>query len=251
MTDKTGKLKPPSNDHPDDKVRALVEAGIDLVPLGSSVSRLASELFPKQAEMQRRQWEGEITDRTNEHAGRLDEHDSIISPKTTVTGVGAKLIVALAQAPGDGMAGRGRDLDEIAKLLPAEDKQGIEDAVFDLEQLGLVTLQRAIGKHWWLQLTPVFYEQIDHQVMGWDTRSDAVTLANLLLADDTRGHTAELHKASGWDKRRFNPAFQILADHVPQGLVSREIQPHYPSSSIVMTPDVRASLRRFVSASNG
>lgn len=248
MSDKSDKLKPPSHDHPDDKVRALVEVGVDLIPLGSSVTRLASELFPKQAEKQRRQWEIAVTDRTNEHTGHLDEHDKVLSHKTTITGVGAKLIVALATAPGDGMAGSGRTLDEIAKLLPDEDKRAIEDAVFDLQQLGLVTLERATGKNWWLRLMPTFYEQIDCQVMGWNTHADALTLANLLLADDTRGRTAVLHEASGWDKRRFNPAFRMLMDHVPQGMVRRKIQLHYPSSSIVMTPEVRASLRRFILA---
>lgn len=247
MTDDSDKLKPPSHDHPDDKIRAVVEAGIDLVPLGSTVTRLAGELFPKQAEKQRQKWEVDVTGRTNEHTDRLDEHEEIISPKTTITGLGAKLLVALAQAPGDGMAGRGLSLDELAKLLPDEDKQSIEDAVFDLENLGLVTLWRALSS-WSLRLTPMFYEQIDPQVMGWDTHTDAVTLGNLLVADETRGRTAVLHEASGWDKRRFNPAFEMLLRHVPQGLISREIQPHYPSSSIVMTPEVRASLRRFISS---
>ena len=248
MADDSDKLKPPSHDHPGDKVRAFAEAGIDMVPLGSSVTRLATELFPNQAEKQRRQWEVDVTGRTNEHTDRLDEHDKVISPKTTITGVGAKLIVVLATAPGDGMQGRGRTLDDLAKLLPDEDKQAIQDAAFDLEQHGLVTLQKFISGEWLLRLTPTFYEQIDPQVMGWDTHADAVTLANLLLADDKRGRTAVLHEASGWDKRRFNPAFQILVHQVPQGLVSREIQPDYPSSCIVMTPDVRASLRRFIAA---
>lgn len=243
--DETSVLKPPLYDHPDDKLRAIAEAGIQLIPLGDSILRLVGEFAPTQTEKQRRRWETDVTSSVNDHASRIAEHDKIISPKITITGVCAKLIVALATAPGDGMRGRGRTPDDLAKLLPGEGRQAIQDAAFDLERLGLVTMARAFGNHWWLKCTPMFYEQVDPQVMGWVTRSDAVKLAKLLLEDEARSRTAILHEASGWEKRRFNPAFQMLLHHLPDGFISREQQSDYPSSSVVMSPEVIASLRRF------
>lgn len=170
------------------------------------------------------------------------------TPKESLTGVAVKLAVALAQAPGDGMHEKARSLDEIVVLLPGEDTQAVEEAVFELESLGLVKITRAIGKHWWLRLTQLFYEQVDHQVMGWNTNEDARTLAKLLLEDESRTATVRLHESSGWGKRRFNPAFQALINQIPDERISKERQPNYPSNSLFLLPEDRARLRRFVSA---
>jgi hypothetical protein len=110
---------------------------------------------------------------------------------------------------------------DLIVLLPDEDPQAIQDAVFDLESLGLVEIVRTIGKHWWLHLTQMFYEQVDHQVMGWNTYDDARTLAKLLLEDEARAATSKLHEISGWDKRRFNPAFRALLNHIPDERISK------------------------------
>ncbi|MEZ2142247.1 hypothetical protein AAE026_08065 [Bradyrhizobium sp. DN5] len=114
----------------------------------------------------------------------------------------------------------------------------------------MTDIQRAIGRHWWLRLNQDFYEQVDHQVMGWGstTEQDARTLANLLLEDEGRERTSALHAASGWEKRRFNPAFQFLLNVIPDERASREIQPDYPSSSIFLLDEDKALLRRFLAA---
>lgn len=240
-------ITPPSNDQPADKVRAVIEAGVEAVPLvGGSLNRLAEEFLPTQAAKARTAWEGAISDRTNEHTTRLDRHDDLLSPKTTLTGLPAELAVALAREPGDGMRGPGRDLDHLCQLLPEADRAALQDAAFELKALNLVQIDRALGPHWWLRLEPSFYEQIDRQVMGWSTVEDACTLAELLLADDARQRTAVLHEASGWEKRRFNPAFRFLLRFIDDRRISREIQANYPSSSVCLLPEDRAALRAFV-----
>jgi hypothetical protein len=170
------------------------------------------------------------------------------SPKTSLTGVAVTLAVSLAISPGDGMRGHGRTLDDLVSLVPNESPQAVEGAAFDLEALGLVEIRRAIGKFWWLYLTQRFYEQIDKQVMGWNTYDDARTLAKLLLEDETRTRTSKLHETSGWDKRRFNPAFRALLDQISEEHISKEIQPNYPSAFVVLGPEDSASLRRFTRA---
>ena len=83
--------------------------------------------------------------------------------------------------------------------------------------------------------------------MGWgsSTEEDARALANLLLEDEARERTQTLHAASGWETRRFNPAFQALLRLIPDGRVSGEIQPDYPAWSLSLIPEDRAALRRF------
>src|SRR5450759_2748231 len=98
-------IRSPAKDHPDDRARVPLEAALGIIPGMSSVLKLSGEWFPTQAQKSRGKWEGTISARTNEHADRLDEHDEALNPTTTLTGVSVQLAVALACAPGDGMAG--------------------------------------------------------------------------------------------------------------------------------------------------
>ncbi|WP_193395275.1 hypothetical protein [Bradyrhizobium pachyrhizi] len=243
-------IKPPEQNHPDNRVRSLVEALAGEVPLGGMVVKLAGDLVPTPAQKARTEWEGAISERTNEHSERLDRHTQMLAPSTTLVGISVDLAVALARAPGDGMAGRGLTLDDLCKLLPGANREDVEKAAFDLNSLSLTDVERAFGGHWWLRLNQRFYEQVDHQVMGWKstTEQDARTLAKLLLEDERRTRTSALHAASGWEKRRFNPAFRRLLRVIPNERASQERQPDYPSSSIFLLDEDKALLRRFIAA---
>jgi hypothetical protein len=239
-------IKAPERAHPDDKVRTTLQAAVDAAPLGGTINRLLDELIPTKAQKARETWEGEISERTNEHSERLDRHEKLITRKVTLAGVARQLAIALALVPSDGMRGRGLTIDDLCTMLPGVSPKEVEDAAFDLHSHKLVKIQRAVGKHWWLHFTQRFYEEIDRHVMNWSTEADARTLAQLLMQDETRGRTATLHEASGWEKRRFNPAFQLLLRFIPKGRVSREIQPDYPSSYLSLICEDRAALRKFV-----
>jgi hypothetical protein len=241
-------ILPPETKHPDDRARVPLEAALGVIPVVSGLVKLVGEFVPTQAQKSRSKWEGAISARTNEHADRLDEHDQALNPTTTLTGVSVQMAVALARAPGDGMAGRGRMLADLCALLPDVERKDVEQAAFELNSHGLVKIDRAIGRDsWWLRLTQKFYEQVDHQVMGWgsSTEEDARTLAKLLLEDEAREWTPTLHAASGWEARRFNPAFQALLRLIPDERVSGEVQPDYPARSLSLIPEDRAALRKF------
>jgi hypothetical protein len=241
-------IKPPEKDHPDDRARVPLEAALGLIPGMGGVLKLIGEWFPTRAQKSRGKWEGAITDQTNEHSDRLDDHDQALNPTTTLTGVAVQLAVALARAPGNGMAGRGRMLADLCALLPDVERKEVEQAAFELNSHGLVKIERTMGRdNWWLRLTQKFYEQVDHQVMGWgsSTTEDARALATLLLEDEAREWTPKLHAASGWETRRFNPAFQALLRLIPDERVSGEVQPDYPARSLSLIPEDRAALRRF------
>ncbi|MEZ2142246.1 hypothetical protein AAE026_08060 [Bradyrhizobium sp. DN5] len=74
-------IKPPVKNHPDEKVRSFVEAVASEVPLGGMVVKLAGDLVPTQAQKARTEWEGAISERTNEHSERLDRHAQMTSAK--------------------------------------------------------------------------------------------------------------------------------------------------------------------------
>jgi len=253
MTDKPVErppIAPPRTKHPDDRARVPLEAAISLIPGGSAITKLVGEFVPTQAQKSRGKWEVAVSERTNENTSRIDDHDQVLNPTTTLTGVAVELAVALARAPGDGMIGPRRMLADLCALLPDVDREDVEQAALDLNSHGLVTITRAIGRdNWWLRLTQKFYEQVDHQVMGWgsSTEKDARTLAKLLLEDEAREWTPTLHAVSGWELRRFNPAFEALLRCIPEGRVSQERQPDYPARSLSLIPEDSAVLRRFAS----
>jgi len=226
-----------------------LEAALTLVPGGSAITKLVGEFVPTQAQKSRGKWEVAISERTNENTSRINEHDQVLNPTITLTGVAVELAVALGRAPGNGMRGPRRMLADLCAFLPGVDRGDVEQAAFELNAHGLVQIDRAIGRdNWWLRLTQKFYEQIDHQVMGWEssTDKDARTLAKLLLEDEAREWTPTLHAASGWELRRFNPAFETLLRCVPEGRVSQERQPDYPARSLSLIPEDRATLRRLL-----
>jgi hypothetical protein len=241
-------IKPPSSDNKREVVRALAEGAASLAPGGSALTRLYRTTHPPKSESDRKQWQQAISERTNEHTDRLDHHDELLAPKETISGTATELATALARDCPDGMHARQYALDQLCALLPNAGRQAVEDAAFELNSFGLVEIQRFIGPHWQLRLTDGFYEQVDDQVMGWNstTDEDARILARLILEDRQRERTQVLHEASGWDKRRFNPAFRVLTRLVEAGSISGEVQPHYPAASVSLLPEDRARMRRFV-----
>ena len=81
--------------------------------------------------------------------------------------------------------------------------------------------------------------------MGWSTQTDAIQIARL-ITDLWTGDASKLHAETGWSKRRFNPAFKLLISIFPPGRISMELQPNYPSASIVLRSEDKVTLRRFI-----
>lgn len=240
-------ILPPEKDHPDDKLRAAASVAVQLVPIvGGSVARLAGEIFPSQAEKARNAWEEEISERTNENTAKLDQHEAILAPVKTVVGVAAEMLAALARQSPDGMSNMDYDLNDLCQLLPNASRQEVERAAFEIQNCGLASIERSIGTGWILELTPEFYETVDNQIMGWNTESDARSLACLMLEYNT-GAAAELHEKSGWERRRFNPALKYLFRFFSDGDISKELQPDYPTTMVFLSPEAKAALRGFLS----
>jgi hypothetical protein len=248
MSDQEQKpLVPPVADKKREIARGVAEATLELIPgVGSFFTKILQVVVPPKVETDCEAWQEAISELTNQNTGRLDEHERLINPTTTLTGTVAQLAVALAEACPDGLGHQEFDLGALCKLLPEMDQQDIEDAIADLEVMRLVERERFLGKHWVIRLMPDFYVQLDRQIMGWDNKADAVTVARLLLERDASGDASDLHRQTGWEKRRFNPAFRIVLDRFPESRISQQLQPDYPSAHVLVLPEDRAVLRRLV-----
>lgn len=189
-------IEPPGTDKKRALARTVAEGVVGLIPGGSIAAGVVRVTHPPKAEQDRESWQKAISERTNEHNGRLDRHDEQLSPRETVSGTTARLIAALARNCPDRLGHKHYTLDMIVESLPGEDRQELEDAAYELETYGLVDIHRSLNGPWHLSLTPEFYEQVDHQVMGWDTASNAVEIALFMLAEDT-GNAPTLHEKTG------------------------------------------------------
>jgi hypothetical protein len=240
-------IAPPEQNVTGDVLRTVVEGVVEVVPGGGIITGLLRTSMPSQTERNRAEWERSISERSNEHNDRLDQHQDMLAPTETITGLAAELISRLAQECPDGMSTQDYDLTDLCSLFPEADRQSLKDAVFDLKALGLLKSWDFIGG-WRIAIAEEAYAKVDPQVMGWDTEADSIQIARLMLANDT-GHAPELHEKTGWTKRRFNPAFRLLLALFPDGRVRKVIQPDYPSLGVVLADEDKAKLRRLVARS--
>lgn len=239
------RIEPPKADKKRTLARTVAEGVAGLVPGGGIATGVLRVTHPPTVEQDREVWEQAISERTNEHSDRLDQHEAQLTRQETISGTTAQLIAALARDCPDGLGNEFYDLDRLSALLPDEERQELEDAAFELEAFGLVDFHRTINGPWRLSLSPEFYEQVDHQVMDWATENDAFALARLMLEFDT-GNAPTLHEKTGWSKRRFNPALRYLLPLFPEGRVRRVIQPDYVTMGVALAPEDKATLRRLV-----
>ncbi len=99
--------------------------------------------------------------------------------------------------------------------------------------------------------TNELYVTFDPIVSGHDPMMDAIELASNALAGDDSVGVADMHAASGWSYRRFNPALTILISHIGSGRVSRTICSEYPTTSFHLAAEDRVALKRFVQRVRG
>jgi hypothetical protein len=198
---------PPNPDKKREIGRGVAEAAAELIPGWKSGHEDFAGRGSSKSETARETWQREISNRTNENTDRLDKHEHLMNPTTTLTGAAAQLAVALAKACPDGLGREEFDVDGLCKLLPGADRQDVEDATADLEALGLIERESFLGRHWVIRLTPAFYVRLDHQIMGWDTTTDAVTIARFLLERDASGGRLGFAQTNRVGETPIQPSF--------------------------------------------
>jgi hypothetical protein len=239
-------IEPPSRCVGRELTRAAVEAAAEMVPGGSTFTKLYQVTHPPKADQEREAWQGAISERTNEHARLLEEHERALAPTETLTGLPAAIAKWMIEECPDGLGDKCIDPSDLMAQFPEADEEAIDEAVAELELFGLVNVRHHLSG-WFASLSPEAYEQLDHQIMGWATVGDAVLVAGLML-ELKSGDAPTLHKTTGWERRRFNPALQYLLRFFPEGRIRRVTQPDYPSLGVLIEPEDRVKLRRFIAA---
>ncbi|WOI09035.1 hypothetical protein [Thalassospira lucentensis] len=249
LSDKDGqsadKIKAPTEDAARALLRAAAEGIVGAVPVGGLLVGLYRVTHPTKFDQDRSIWEEAVSRKANEHDERLRNIEQSGSEKITVQGETAILCKELAERCPDGMRTALYQMQDISAWHPEIDQEVLEDAVYELKSLGLIDLTQMLNSGWRFRLSDGFYEQFDWQIMGWSTITDALSLAEMMLKHDT-GDARELHAMTDWLNRRFNPALAHLLPLVPDGLIRKVLDADYITRGICITPEVRASLRRFL-----
>lgn len=241
-------IEPPKKAPARKLTRDITEAIAGEVPfVGPAVVAVLRSTHPSTEEKGREQWELDVTKRTNQISDTVTEHEKILRPPPVrITDVTAELAAFLVRLPHEGLC-REYMLTKVAPNLPsAPPFRDVVDAAEEMALYGLVEVNRFLGgQEASARVRPALFDQLDPQIMGWTPAVDARHLATLLLGDDRLCMTAKLHAASGWEKRRFNPAMRYLLQFFEPGHISNEIQPDYPTNQVMMFGSSRARLRRF------
>ncbi|WP_431269787.1 hypothetical protein [Dankookia sp. P2] len=177
---------------------------------------------------------------------RVNEHNRKLHPTATISGTAAALAEWMARTSSDGLHEPYADLDEVAAALgPDHSLSDIENAAEELSSYGLLDFSRYIGggavKPGWR-----LFAVVDPHEKGWILEQDARTLASIVLDVQDSFSASELEQRSGFERRRFNPAFSRLLTLFDPESVINEIQPNYPATCAYLSGGTRARLRRFV-----
>lgn len=242
--DKREPIKAPDAHQKREGVRAIVEAVASFEPVTAALTRIYQTTHPPKSETDRQLWQEAVSERTNENTDCIERHEDLLNPKKTITGVAAALAQTLIQKCPDGLGLIHYEIDDLCDMLPDHNREEIENAAHELGVFCILSMRHHLNG-WSASIAPFAYEQLDKQVLGWNTAEDAAHIAQLMLEHKT-GHAPELEELAGWERRRFNPAFRVVIGLFPEGRVRQVIQADYPSLGVLIAPEDRVRLKRFV-----
>ena len=142
-----------------------------------------------------------------------------------------------------------QSVDISLEEFPTEGPKSIGLALAELKVEGLVTLTHGIGSSLPVEVCPTveLFITFDPEITGYDPTKDSVDLARMLIDKPQLGRrTSELEKASGWDRRRFNPAFALVVSNVAEGRVRKPIQNEYPAIGMQIENEDIVRLHRYI-----
>jgi len=154
----------------------------------------------------------------------------------------------MAERCTDGL--RGHFDDAMLADFPSENPRSMGLALAELEAEGLVSLSKLIGPRLPRVRTEVdLFIACDPAITGHDPVEDWVVLAGLLIEKrELGGRASDLEASSGWERRRFNPAFAFLIPSVADGRVRKSIQNDYPTMGVILADEDVVALQRYVLA---
>lgn len=137
--------------------------------------------------------------------------------------------------------------DDLLAAFPQEDRKSLRLALAELEAEGLVTLRHLVGQHLpRVRPTVELFVAADPGITGHDPIEDSVIIARMLIEKPKRGSARDLEAETGWERRRFNPAFALVIPYIAPGRVRQAIQPDYPTLGVLIADEDIIQLRKYI-----
>ncbi|MBP6818662.1 MAG: hypothetical protein KBC46_05110 [Ferrovibrio sp.] len=238
----------PPNTQPTGKaaIRLLMEMLAQATPVTAALAHLYGYTHPDEMQRAIQRWQAEITAAVNDTEARITALEAKLHTRQIIGNTAVEVAAWFIKNSKDGMMNL-YDFVSIQNEFSTIQPGDLREALYELQHNGFVICTAAI-------VHPIARVRIDYNLYwtfdppftGNKPEQDAGALAKLLLENSRLSATRLLHEASGWEKRRFNPAIAYLLQYVDDDRVSREIQNNYPTSSFIMTDEERFKFKQFL-----
>jgi hypothetical protein len=144
------------------------------------------------------------------------------------------------------------DLDKLRSAFQDHTEAELEEAIAELHTDGFAEVLRTSGgglPHF--QPSIDLYLTFDKPAFDHDSIADTVTVAELVLAGPDSVNAETIFAQTGWNERRFNPAFKYVASQIPDCRVSREAGTKFIVSFFHVLAEDRVRIKRFASNLKG
>ncbi|MVT55797.1 hypothetical protein GPL17_35970 [Bradyrhizobium yuanmingense] len=138
------------------------------------------------------------------------------------------------------------DSEVFAQAFSESQLRDIQDALAELEAEGMIACSHTLSDLPRVRPQVELFAMFDPLAHGHDPVADAAELAHKALEENEAVDVGELHAATGWPLRRFNPAIAIVISHVGEGRVSGETYSEYPSRHFHLIAQDRVALKQFI-----
>jgi Zn finger protein HypA/HybF involved in hydrogenase expression len=143
------------------------------------------------------------------------------------------------------------DPDKLKVAFEENPEDELEEAIAELHTDGFVEISRTLGSglpHF--RPTLDLYLTFDGPAFGRDPIADTVAVAELALSGPASVSAEKVFAQTGWDIRRFNPAFEHVASQIPDGRVSRSFGTQFTVPFFHLLPEDRVHVKRLISRLN-
>lgn len=144
------------------------------------------------------------------------------------------------------------DIGSLREAFKDNSDSELEEAIAELETDGFAEMSRSLGSgipHFRPSLD--LYLTFDGPAFGRDPIADTVTVAELTLAGPDGVSAESVFTQTGWDIRRFNPAFEHVASQIPDGRVSRSSGTKFSVPFFHLLAEDRVRVKRLVAGLKG
>ena len=136
--------------------------------------------------------------------------------------------------------------DDLMEAFPDANIDDLAFAVAELAKDGYLTTTPLISNRLPRMFTTTeLFIAFDPHTVGSDPASDVVAIVELALAETNTVGVEELHSATDWPLRRFNPAFAYMVTQIDDRRVLSSGTDDYPARGILLIDEDKVDLKRF------